>query len=162
MHAFVLPFPQNSTPHRTISASSLIRTTRNQRSAWQASGGKKILIAKKVLFPSLRPILSPHPQVITCSLCSQRSVLRCRWSCSSPLVFMSALTLGWPQPWRSKIAQLGWVLLPAVLPSGQSAGKYSGLFYGGNLPLELVNNSNGFVKYQSYQTNSNLINQRKG
>jgi len=45
------------------------------------------------------------------------------------------------------------LLLPAVLPSGQSAGKYSGLFYGGNLPLELVNNSNGFVKYQSYQTN---------
>lgn len=39
--------------------------------------------------------------------------------------------------------------------------KYLGLFYGSNLPLELVNNSNGFIKYKFYQMNLNLISQGK-
>lgn len=40
-------------------------------------------------------------------------------------------------------------------------GKCSGLFYEGNLLLELVKNSIGFLKYKFYQTNLNLINQEE-
>lgn len=35
-------------------------------------------------------------------------------------------------------------------------GNYSSLFYRSNLPLELVNNGNGFVKFKFFQTNPNL------
>lgn len=64
--------------------------------------------------------------------------------------------------------QFSWVeesstclLLPASCLLASQQGKYSGLFYEGNLPLELVNNSSDFIKYKSYQTNLNLINQGK-
>lgn len=75
---------------------------------------------------------------------------------------LSDLETNWHFP------QFSWVkessiclLLPASCLLASQQGKYSGLFYGGNLPLELVNNNNSFIKYKSYQTNLNLINQGK-